>query len=193
MKSSKHCKSAKPPYCHNLKLLDPFGSCKSSGLGYGLVMVVVFVRNQSTWMYLSKLPEYSLNCCWRHHSSSLLVCASGFLQWPFQICSDVVVVFQYLEAQFRQNRAILCFWKYKRKERVDRIKCFIHQSLSLFWESYMQIKKRSHAKTVHSGVDGWGWGWSQLGYTKLVELPNNIFLTDKKTQIVTRPLIENCD
>ena len=57
----------------------------------------------------------------------------------------------------------------------------------------MQIKKRSHAKTVHSRMDGRGLGWSQLGYTKLVELPNNIFLTDKKTQIVTRPLIENCD
>ena len=94
------------------QLSDPFGSFKGSVQGHGLVMVMLYVNKEvyvKNFSELPKLPEYFLNCCWRHHSGSLLFCASGFLECLFQICSHVTFVFQYLEAECCQNIAILIF------------------------------------------------------------------------------------
>ena len=60
-------------------------------------------------------------------------CASGFLECLFQICSHVTFVFQYYQAQFCQNNAILLLQNTKGKKVClccDRIKCVFHQNLS---------------------------------------------------------------
>ena len=78
-------------------------------------------------------------------------CASGFLECLFQICSHVTFVFQYYQAQFCQNNAILCF--------VRRCACVVTESNVLFIRicpinenrvlvvSNMQIKRSRHVKS----------------------------------------------
>ena len=118
--------------------------------------------------YLSNLPEYLFsNCCWRHHSSSLL----DFLNVFFQICLDVIFVFPYIwKLEFVKIMQFFGFYLKILNIILNWILNIILNGIIQIWVCpFMRIlympKKMVENQTIYALGDPhhWFWGLVDLG------------------------------